>query len=444
VEETPFNDETVNMERSDRRLWLCLLVFAGAVRVGWLAADCASLRRDPDTYRQLAQHLLAEGTFGYPASGDGGSPTRLQPTAYRPPLYPWMLAAWGWVDGVGLASIAVLHAVAGVATVLLVYRLSQAWQLGGWGFGAAVLTACDPILLNQSSRVMTETVAALLAVLGLWGLTRLASALTVSRALLAGGLVALAALCRPTFLVWGAAVAGASLLTLRSPFRRRLWLAGSFVLAGGVVLAPWAVRNALVFQQLIVTTTHGGYTLWLGNNEEYYGFLDRAGWGDAWDSQRLDEQYLRFRREFPDDERRADRWAYEQGVAAIRRHPASFVKACVVRVGSLWGLVPHQIAASESAGQRWARYAVGAWYAVVLALAVVGVGFLGRKLLVQPWLAGLLLCLSFTLMHTVYWSNLRMRAPLMPVVCLAAAAGASAIASRMRRSRTAVRGQAGD
>ena len=420
------------------RLWLFLLTLAAIVRGGWLAADYGSLRQDPDTYRQLARHLLSDGTFGYRIPGDAGT-RRLQPTAYRPPLYPLVLAACGWVDDVGVASIAILHAVAGIATVLLVYRLSQAWELGRWGFWAAVLTACDPILLNQSSRVMTETLATLLAVLGLLGLTRLTVVSTASRASLAGALVALAALCRPTFLVWGAAAAVAILLTPRSSWRTRVWLAGSFVLAGVVMMAPWTVRNALAFGRPIVTTTHGGYTLWLGNNEEFYSFLDRAGWGEVWGSQQLDEQYLAIREAYNFDELRVDRWAYDQGVASIRRHPASFLRACVFRVGSLWGLVPQQIEVGESVVKRVARYAVGAWYAVVFALTLWGVGSLGRRLCCQPWLWGLLLCLSFTAMHVVYWSNLRMRAPLVPVVCLAAAIGVRAIVSRTLRWRAARR-----
>ena len=36
------------------------------------------------------------------------------------------------------------------------------------------------------------------------------------------------------------------------------------------VLLPWAVRNALVLAEPIITTTHGGYTLALANNEVYY------------------------------------------------------------------------------------------------------------------------------------------------------------------------------
>ena len=84
-----------------------------------------------------------------------------------------------------------------------------------------------------------------------------------------------------------------------------------------------------------------------------------------------------------------------------------------------------------------ARYAVGVWYAVVLVLAMVGAGTLGDDWYHPPWLWGLLLCLSFTAMHTIYWSNLRMRAPLMPVICLVATVGVRWIVSRTFRARAA-------
>ena len=249
-------------------------------------------------------------------------------------MYPLALAAVGWADDVGSTSVAILHWVIGVATVLLVYRLSQDWGLGRWGLLAAMLVACDPILLNQSSLVMTETLATLLAVLALLCLTRSAAEpklesrlsfrTSYQHAFFSGASVALAALCRPTFLVWGAAVGLALLLSSRAPYRQRLWLAGAFVLSAGVVLAPWAIRNACVFDRFIVTTTHGGYTLWLGNNPEFYRFLEQSRWGDVWDSRHLDEQYLRVRQQYGNNELLADRWAYDQAVATISREPAEF------------------------------------------------------------------------------------------------------------------------
>ena len=46
------------------------------------------------------------------------------------------------------------------------------------------------------------------------------------------------------------------------------------------------------------------------------------------------------------------------------------------------------------------------------------------KLLRTPWLWGVLLCLTFTLVHSIYWSDMRMRTPLMPFLALVAAMGA--------------------
>jgi hypothetical protein len=63
---------------------------------------------------------------------------------------------------------------------------------------------------------------------------------------------------------------------------------------------------------------------------------------------------------------------------------------------------------------------VAAWYVTVYLLAALGVYRLRGKLLRTPWVYGLLLCLVFTAVHTFYWSNLRMRAPLMPFVALVA------------------------
>ena len=145
---------------------------------------------------------------------------------------------------------------------------------------------------------------------------------------------------------------------------------------------------------------------------------------------------------------------------------------CAVRLGRTWQLLPHQTHPAETALARGARFGIATWYLGELALALVGfVGLLrlsapgravksepgragpipGRhapalsdshapartwryapaqtwKRLAQTWLWGLLLVLSFTAVHTVYWTNMRMRAPLMPVVALAAAAAVGRIA----------------
>jgi hypothetical protein len=58
----------------------------------------------------------------------------------------------------------------------------------------------------------------------------------------------------------------------------------------------------------------------------------------------------------------------------------------------------------------------------ILALAVVGAYRIGRSWMREPWVWGGLCVASLTLVHAVYWTNMRMRAPVMPIVCVAAAA----------------------
>jgi hypothetical protein len=197
-----------------------------------------------------------------------------------------------------------------------------------------------------------------------------------------------------------------------------------FLTAGGLIVGLWAARNYRALGRPVLATTHGGYTLLLGNNEGFYRYLANRGWGDVWDSRELDAEYNEYRRACGYDEVQADRWAYRRAIQCVRNDVGSFLRSCLVRAGRLWGVLPHQVDPAESLLRRLVRYAVAVWYTGVFLLAGLGAIRLGRRLCRGPYVWGLLLCLSFTLVHTFYWSNLRMRAPLMPVVCLLAALGA--------------------
>jgi hypothetical protein len=210
--------------------------------------------------------------------------------------------------------------------------------------------------------------------------------------------------------------------------------AAALLAAMAVALSPWIVRNYRQFGRWSAGTSHGGYTLLLGNNSGFYEFLRRASWGQVWDSQALDERYNRVKTQVHNDEFAADHWAYQQAFACIRRQPGTFAYASLVRVARLWGLVPHQVAPSESTVEQLIRYGVGIWYTFVFGLAAIGLVALRRTWFQTAWVWGISLCLAFTAVHALYWSNLRMRAPLMPVVCLLAAWGAC------RLSRPAIAG----
>jgi 4-amino-4-deoxy-L-arabinose transferase-like glycosyltransferase len=393
-----------------------------------LLAGWDRFQDDPDGYRQLAVNLLEHGAFGHSQMRDG----QIQhvPTAYRPPVYPLVLAAVGSVSGVDTASVAILHLVLGVATVLLVVAIAARsfdWRVAG---AAGVLVTFDPILLNQSVLVMTETIAAFLAVLAWWLLIRFDRPLP---GFAAGLVLAVAALCRPVFLIW---LGLAALVVLASSVKRRVWSEPVvFCLAAALVLVPWALRNAYYFGRPIVTTTHGGYTIWLGNNEAYYEFLNKAPRGSVWDSAELDERYGQVRIEFGEDEVAADRWADQQAKQCIQRRPVMFVRACIGRVARLWGLVPRRLSPEESVVRQMARWGVGFWYSVVFVFVLFAAFCLRRQLLHSPWHWAVLLAIALTAVHSVYWTDMRMRAPIIPMLCVAAAWGAVQWYERIGRVR---------
>ncbi len=402
-------------------------VFCAAllVRIGAMWAQYPSLQEDPDAYRRLAVTWRTTGVFGL-AEGTS-QPTEPRPTAYRPPLYPLLLSVLLHGDALSPMAVAVAHVVLGAATAAITYLLAWRAGLGRGAWLAVGLTACDPILMRQASLVMTETLAALLAVVGLVAVARFHRKPTLAAAGVVGSLVGLATLCRPTFLPWLLLLVGWVLLGPKPS--RRIAHAAALLGAAAAVLAPWTIRNLVQLDRPIFTTTHGGYTLWLGNNDHYYDHLFQGRsrpFDAAWLLPRLEQ----LRAAHLNDEVGLDRALYQEAGDSIRRRPGAFAYACLLRIRDLWRLTPRKVQDSESTQQTLMRIAVGGWYAAVFLLTLRGLIAVGRHLVAPPWIGLVLLCVAFTAVHTFYWTDMRMRGPLMPGVSLLAAAGAARLTQR--------------
>ncbi|HLA86377.1 MAG TPA: glycosyltransferase family 39 protein, partial [Thermoguttaceae bacterium] len=353
-----------------RVVWL--LGFTLVVRVGVLLLMPGALGGDPDGYRRLAENVVEYGTLG-----EG-----LRPTAYRPPLYPLLLAPCAALGSeAATAAIGGLHVLLGVGTVWLVWRIARRCGWGRWAWLAGALVACDPILLGQSALVMTETAATFFVTLALWALVRAAQWPSYCRLAAAGAALGLCGLCRPELLLWGGACAG-SVLFLRDakskPSRdregaveasdgcnRSLTVAARFSSNAArffvlllAVLAPWVARNQIQFGRPIIATTHGGYTLLLANNPSFYDYLRHGGRGAIWDARELGPVWGgKASHDSPAAELAADRRAYAEAWNNIQKQPGMFAYACAARKGRFWALAPHQ-------GTPTVRWAIGVWYLV--------------------------------------------------------------------------------
>lgn len=399
-----------------------------------------SLLADRDAYRRLAQTLYETGTFGI--LDPQGHPVA---TAYRPPLYPWLLS---WLQGFesDLLPIAFLHAILGACSVTLTYRI--AFRLGLSGLQSLVASALvlfDPILLRQCTLVMTETLATFLGLLAWWlalfldrkntmdlsGSGLLARgrhstqgpAIGAAISLAIGATLGIACLCRPTALAWALLWGGSELR--RNPLRASCLLLGCLL-----VLLPWWKRNQTQMGQGLWATTHGGYTLLLANNPILYEHWETS-WSRQWDddrfhawwhAKRIEKNVRSETDQIASDEIASDALANALGWQSIRAHPVSFFKACAIRQGWMWAWWP-----AEHQAHWIVRVAIGIWYAITTTAGFVGLIRLLRRAGSEPkfacWLPALTLAASLCLVHAVYWSNMRMRAPIIPALSLLAVYG---------------------
>ncbi len=407
--------------RSSPALWLAGVLVAGIVlRIAACVVLSGNLSDDRDIYLALADGL-AEGR-GYSVPGS------TEPTAFRPPLYPLVLALPGLRSPAGVAG---LNIVLGIAAVLLTHSLARALGLpASRAVIAAALVAVDPLLINYATQPMTEVLCACLLTGLLFAISFPPdSSIGWTRPAVIGVLFGLAALCRPTVWACGALIAGwwclrlvmAGSLQAKSV---RVARAGIVVATVCVIVSPWVLRNALAMGRPIVTTTHGGYTLLLGNNPSFYREVVEQPLGTVWDGSHgpgqeawaaainaeLDGLGLR-------SEVARDQWMSEAAWSWIINEPVSFLRACLLRFIRFWNVVPTG-PAGDVPGPVTA--AVAAYYVLVLGAALVGLGTALRTDAVR-WTPLLLLIASFCIVHLFYWSNARMRAPVMPAVAVLAA-----------------------
>jgi hypothetical protein len=419
-----------------------VILLAFALRAGVLWVHRADLAEDPDAYRSVAEGLLEGKGFANQVTG--------KPTAFRPPLYPLVIAG-GLSLNRGMLPIAVFHLLAGTGTVWLTLRIGRKLGLGSGAVVAALLVAVDPLLLQYTSYVMTETVFTFLLTALLAAVVEMQIEIDgprggARRQIETGILFGLCALCRPT--IWPVGVLAViwwivSQLTSQTTTSRWRTLPWLLLVSVAVVVSPWLIRNLIVFGKPIYTTTHGGYTLLLANNPVYYQQEVEQPFGTVWEdapagaTQRdwLVEMRARMASDLGKDasEPEQDRWMYSESYRTIRDQPQAFLRACLLRFTRFWNVAPlGRARAGFSAILVWG---VTVFYVVELIGFVFGLTRVPRGDW-SRWTPLLITIIGFTLVHLVFWTNTRMRAPVIPAISLFFAVGWGDLQRALRGAQT--------
>jgi hypothetical protein len=419
---------------------LALIGFAALLRIAAVVAWSGHLADDRDDYWTVARSYVEHGFW---------APFVQFPNSFRPPLLPLGLAALLKCGG-GTVALGALQVILGIATVALTRYTGLRLGLGRLSLVAAALVACDPLLIAYTTFPMTETLFTFLVIALVAVATprrqpvagSSSSPGIVIRAVVVGLLFGACALCRPT--IWPTALLAAAWCLwrmLRTPERRRQMIVTELAaaLACAAVVAPWALRNWKILGSPVVTTTHGGYTLLLGNNADFFRDVAARPLSDVWRDREPDQfQQAWFARLIAErdreigpnaDELTQNQWMYQQAYKSIRAQPRLFLRACALRFVLFWNVVP--LLPSRSTLSQLVVWGFCAGYVIELILFVIGLASLAWR---WDWRWALPLCviLNFTLVHLVYWSNMRMRAPLVPLIALVAARGLSAFLNRRK------------
>ena len=204
----------------------------------------------------------------------GYYPRRTDAHLFRPPGYAAFLAAatLGRPDRIALAKTA--NAVVGaLAAVLLAVLSARLFRRRGVAIATGGLAAVHPTFLLASADVQSEPLFLLLLCASGFLLLAAADRPSSNLALAAGAVLALAALTRSSALVL-APLLLAPLGDRRYPPRARAHVALSALLGFGFALAPWVLRNALVFRELILVNDGAGYVFWGRNSDAAIGLAE--------------------------------------------------------------------------------------------------------------------------------------------------------------------------
>lgn len=196
--------------------------------------------------------------------------TPLQPTAQQPPLYPWLLASVFRVVGAysktSLWIVLALNSIFSALTAVMIVEVGGehlgrlAGLVGGW------LWCCWIYEIVVPDRVWESSLSALLLLLGLWLLRKIAATDQSSPWIAFGVIAGLSALSNTTLL--GIFVCFWLWLWMnrakRNPLFIRRWVTSVAVCI--VLLLPWTVRNYVTFGRLIPIRDNLGLELWIGNH----------------------------------------------------------------------------------------------------------------------------------------------------------------------------------
>lgn len=364
-------------------------------------------RADPE-WRAQYEAALADGRDQYAAVMLRDTP--FEPTTYRPPLLPVLLAGLYATVGRHFIVWRVMSCALGAAAALFMFLtarrlggLAAAWIAGG-------LFLIDPYQRHFSGLYLTEGLATFLIALIGWASVELALRPRPAGFVVLGVAVALAVLTRGIFIFLLPAAAMLACWRAWSARRTAGWRGlALFAIAVGTLLLPWWTRNCIALEAFMPLGAQGWINMPAGYND---AALRNGG---NWDWEVRQRVYREAGYSSPPDltklesERHRAEFGQAITMAWIRENPGKLPQLFSLKIATLWGS---------------SRFGL-----LLIVAAAVGLA-LARP--APPRLALAAILLAYTAGVGLTWATGgRFRIPMMPLVFILAADVPVALALRM-------------
>ncbi|MGA9347872.1 MAG: glycosyltransferase family 39 protein [Anaerolineae bacterium] len=372
-------------------------------------------------YFRIAANLIQSGEYAL---------TPGRPTLYRGPTYPMFLALLQAVFGKNTSAFIVSNVFVNTLVVTISYFLATHIFDRRTGITAAALVAFYPYLIWQSGHIIENGLLSLLLLSFVLAILKAEQTKALYWAVLGGLIGGLAILTKsvviffiPFVVVWW---------ILSSRPKNKSWLLHLvlLLLVLGLVVLPWAMRNAFVSGSLAITESNAGMNLWKGNNPLTFTIYPQYSLDSLGPYQAAIVPVT------ISTERERNDWYFGQAVRYILDHPLDFLKGFVRKSLLLydWELVPRSgeyavvdpvtgVIVSPGHPRSLAeRMLYTIPYLFVFVFALIGLPRAWHMHTKATLLVGLLF-ISWTLVHATVFTYTRYRMQLEPFLAIWASYG---------------------
>lgn len=371
------------------------------IRTAFVFSRPIFMQPDSYKYQTTAQSLAAGKGFGK--------------NMFFAPGYPVFMAAIYSIAGAkNPRNIQTAQIILGALTLLLMYKLIVRGFGKNIALSTTIISAVDPFLVYFSAEILSETLFIFLLISSLLLLDISFNKNNLSVAFATGIIIGLGNLTRAIFLgyvlmltfIYTALLIPVS---LRNDSIKKIII--TIVIITGIFasMLPWIIRNYKASGKFILVSIQKGWTMYEGLNPDF----DNPDAIKTWQAKMAEESNVMDTAKM--DAMAKDEYFLNKSKESILSDPFGFSKLAIRKFLKFWRIYPYHPYSFKE------KMVSLLFFAPLLIMAVAGfVITLNKWRILLPFYV---LILYFSLMAMVFWTQIRYRVPLHPILALFAALG---------------------